>query len=233
MKISDFFSAGKVNNANLKSFAKPFVALILVVILGILFINIGISRVRTKMAEHKAALEVESQLASKLSGLEGSGIGSLENANKLVIALPDKNSVMIMISQVKRLALEKGITVGKLEISGMSGDPALSSIQLITEIQGQDLEVLMEFLNEIPHQAPVSSIYGVRLINRGEGLYGGNVELTVFWSGFPQTIPSVSDPAVSLTEPEEAILKAISELREPEFTDLKPNPLFDRPEPFN
>ena len=45
----------------------------------------------------------------------------VERANKLVIALPDKNPAVVMITQVKELAKEKGVEIKRFETKSKMG----------------------------------------------------------------------------------------------------------------
>lgn len=233
MKISDFISGGKVNSPNIKTLTKPILGILIIFILLVLLFKFGFSKIRMLIGEYKTANEVETMLASKLSQLASDNQTSLENANKLVIALPEKNSAMVMISQMKRLAFEKNLTLGKLEISGLRNTESLNSVQLTAEVSALDLANLLDYFRNLLNLAPVSSVFEVKISSENGSKLGGSVELSVYWSDFPLTIPAVREPVTSLSDSELSVLQSISNLREPEYQVLEPLTQPDRVEPFN
>ncbi len=233
MDISNFFSGGKINKANVKTFLGPLISIIIVFLLGLLLIKSGVSKISAQVAFYNAAKNEEAALATKLSNLQGSSLGSLEAANQLVVALPEKNSVMITISQVKKLAAEKNTTIAKFEISGLGSVADMASIQLLTQINTPDLPSLVAYLQGVPELAPILAINSVKMVGQGGGTFSGLVEASVYWAAFPQTIPSVREPMAGLTPEEQGIVDAVSALRAPDFQIIDPTEQAERPEPFN
>lgn len=233
MQLSDFITGGKINSINFKVFVKPFLVMLFIFILFIFLLNSGVAKIKLQIANYDSSRKTEEMLATKLAILtEGSKI-ALENSNKLVIALPEKNSVMVMISQLKRLAPEKDITIGKLEISGLRTENNLNSIELQVDFNVNGLFSLVEFLKELPNMAPVSSVFAVKINDIEGGKFTGKMDILVYWSDFPATIPGVREPTVNLSESEMAALQLISKLREPEYQILESTGETDRAEPFN
>lgn len=222
----------KFNSANLKVSAKPIVTLVLIVIIGIVVLKLGISKVTASNQSLKDKKSEELMLGEKLDGLKKNPLGSLESANSLVVALPEKNPIMAMISQIKRFSIEEDISVGKLEVSNVSSDADMNSVQLAVGLSSNDLARLLNFVNKIPEFAPVSNIYEVKVGPVGTDSFQALLSMNVFWSKFPETIPSVSDPVKVLTEDETKILEAISRLIAPEYQTLDPISPVERPNPF-
>jgi hypothetical protein len=233
MQLSDFITGGRLNSTNLKTFVRPFFAAVVVLILFVTLLNVGISKIRLQLSELNSARQSEEALSTKLSKLKDGTQMALENTNKLVVALPQKNPVMVMISQIKRIAIEKNITVGKFEISGLRSENNLNSIELQAQLEAPDINSLMEYMKELPKMAPVSSVFGVKIVSSPENKFEGDLELTVYWSDFPSTIPAVREPVTSLSQSELNALEVISNLREPEYQILEPSTQGDRLEPFN
>lgn len=233
MQLTDFISGGKINRTNLKTFTKPFLIMVFIFILFVVLFRTGTTKITKQVAEYKNSKKTEETLSIKLSKLTEGADVALENTNKLVVALPQRNSVMIMISQIKRLAAEKNLIIGKLEISGLSVENELNSIQLQVQIDSPDIVSIMDYLKELPKISPVSSVFGIKISNLDGSHFIAKVELTVFWSDFPTTIPAVREPVFSLSESELKAMEIISNLREPEYQIMEPSTQSERTEPFN
>lgn len=230
MKLSDI--AGIIS-ANSKLVAGPLVLGVILILLFVVGIRSGITQIlalRTKVEELKVE---ENTLSQKLSFLETSKDSALTLADLSVIAIPPDNPALIIISQVKKLAGEKGVIIENIKSTQTVQEEGseLGNVELELSVNGP-ITNLMELLKSFKSVTPIISVSSVKL-NQGDTIADAKVLIYGYFSPFPETLPSITSPLNELTAEEKDILAKLSSYSQPTFTEVTPSGPYERADVFN
>ncbi len=226
-------------NVNEKSFLPPGAKALLVpvglfflaAILLIVVYQIGISRINSQKAKLQKAERNENILNQKQQVLQSIESEVLAYADAVSVAMPDKNSSLTVISQLKSIAEENGVSLNNVEVTNPSKDKnGLSKTILSLEVEGVLVQVL-SFLSEMGNFAPLSTIDKADLTQAG-GVIRATVDLAVYWAPLPTKLPAISEAVNELSADESALIIEFSNLKQPTFTEVLPDLPSERVDPF-
>lgn len=217
-------------NPNVRIILKPFIVIGVVVILAFYLVKEGYFRVSGQISEFKKTQNERNILFNKANTLKEIGNARLDPDNKTLIALPAENPVMLVMSQLKTWSSASLLTLNKLELSPGLGSE-LNSIIVKANFSSGDLKSIYDFLYRIPRLSPLTTLKSV-VVDTERGVYTLGLELSVYWSSFPKTIPAVNEPIRVLTNEELEVIERVSQLSPPSFTSLQPNFSGTRENPF-
>lgn len=212
------------------------IPLFVVVILAIVILGVGnmaYSRFTTQYSDLEQARTEEEELQVKLSLLSEVETESLDASNRSLVALPEKNPGLFMLSQVKALADKYQLTIVESRVdsdNAYKGD--LTRAQVKVSVEDGDVVAYTNFLKELPTLAPLSSLESVTIERSTNGDTLMEAGLYVYWSPLPTTLPALTEPLKALSPSDEAILAELSNLKVPSFTVLNPTDPTDRENPF-
>jgi hypothetical protein len=215
-------------NKNIISSTLPLVVTILLfIIVG----KFGIGRIQSLRAQISQAEIDKATLSQKLSTLESLSSVVGTGSQSATSALPEKNSALLELSQLRAIASQNGVIISNLKSGAeakSSGD--LSKASLTFDVTGARVGVIT-FLDSIQKSAPISIIDRIRL-NEVGGETHATLTVSSFSALFPKSIPSVSGSVSDLTQAEIATLKSISSLIQPQFVELPVGESGGKPDPF-
>jgi Tfp pilus assembly protein PilO len=222
----------EITFANLKVLAVPLILLAAVAALSFFGGRFVWSQLGRLRQEVKLAQKNEQVLQAKVNLLQSLQGSIAIQSSGLVQALPEKNSSVTAISQIKLLASESGLLVSNLLVGGeIASDKAgLSRAEVKFEVEGAKPTVV-SFLKQISQFAPITSLEDVR-INDVSGVARATVTLSAYWSGYPDKLPAIAEPLETLTAEEQDLISEVLGLREPIFVNLSPSVPLPRPNPF-
>lgn len=218
-------------NRILTIFLFPTLTLIGLVVLFVFVFKVGFSQIRIQSLKIVSLSKEENLLFAKESLLREIQEAALSQAEVATRALPEKNPVISMISQLKNLAAEKGILLANLKVGNQSKDSQLSRILLDFDAEGSFLAVL-GFVKSIENLSPISSIEKMKIVN-SSGFTRASVSLRVYWSPFPTQIPSVAEPVRELSQEEKDLIIALAQLRQEQAIQVTALPPSARVDPFS
>src|SRR3989344_5390898 len=217
---------------NVRVLIGPTAFLGALVILSVIALRVGVSRVvflRTQVAESK---NEERHLTEKLEVLKSSEASALPLADLSLIAVPSDNPALTIISQVKALASQKGIAITSFEAkqaSSVEEDISKTEIELVL---AGEMRSLLDFLQALKTISPLVTLDQTTL-RQESGAARVDVLLLGNFASLPQTIPSLSSPFNELTAEEKDILAKISSYSQPQFTEVLPSGPYERTDLFN
>lgn len=145
-----------------------------------------------------------------------------DNLNKVNRALPFEKDVITPLVNLKVLAGQNAISLGKIELSpGLISTPEgqapksqpgsnFPSVSFKLRAEGS-LGSLLSFLTDIKKTAPTLGIKTLNLTGKG-GSYQGDLGIEVFWYSSPPSIGKISDPLPTLSSQDQETLAKISQL---------------------
>lgn len=203
---------------NLLSSTLPLLAAI---VLFIVVTKFGVGRVIELRQEISQANIDKNALTQKLSTLQNLGSNLSANSEASSVALPDKNPALIVLSQIKNLAVQNVVSVSNIKTSSsVSPNTNLSSADLSFDVVGP-FPAIFSFLSGIHKIAPITIVDRVRMNETGQTATAA-VTVSSFWSALPTQIPAVDQPVNTLTSDEQTILTSVSTLVPPQFSELSP-----------
>jgi len=198
------------------------VPLIIAVILLLVVGKFGISKISEVKNDINKTKVDQTILTQKLKLLQVLDKIVKTNGGVVFTALPDKNSSLIVISQLKLMAIKSGILVsGVKSSSALSVLPGINEAGITFSVFGSR-EKVFEFIKIISNIAPVSHVVKISLT---EEIGGTRADLNVktYWTDLPKNIPAIKTPITDLSTTERESLSRISTLIQPEFTTLAPS----------
>lgn len=226
-----FDARGSFLSPNIKLLGLP--ALTLVVLLGLLLfaLKTGYSKIFGQIEELESGRMTENVLEIKAETLRRIQKGILPYSETSITAMPEKNSSLWTLSQIKFLAGRHEVGMSGIEFGGASfagGGGVTISFQLAGDVQP-----VIDFLKEVKALAPVMTLDDVTFESQ-EGNVIVVTGVTTQWADLPTELPPLTKPIVDLTSNEEELLAELAKLYLPEFTVLAPSKSgSERVDPFN
>ena len=217
--------------ANVSAILIPSVYLLVSIILFVFGAKMGIAKISEQSSSLNEARKIQGVLQQKESLLRQIEPEISSQVDVLANVVPEKNPALIMISQLKNLALVSGVTITTFKIGAQNDTGVVSFVDLSYDADGA-LSSIIPFLNTVKTLAPISTIETAK-INQQGGLASANVRIRVYFAGYPTKLPSLTEAVNQLTSEEETLLDTLSGLSLPSFTTLTPQEPTVRESPFN
>jgi hypothetical protein len=215
----------------------PVLAIVVAVVLSVIVVKEAYIRISQQSTELKTMRVNETVLQQKIETLRQLGIGLLDTGDKSLIALPDKNPGLWMLSNFNNQLVDSdGILVVGIDstaVQSLRTNEEIYTSALRLEFELIDVSNLLSVLTAISNYAPLSTFEKVEIELQSEGMYEALVELNLYWSELPTFITSVRDPVNILSSKEQETLNMISNYSLPEFSSLDPVDPVERENPFN
>ncbi len=219
--------------ANIRIFVMPTLFLIILVVLFTFSIRLGFKELSSQRQEIEKLQKDENILREKESLLRNLESSILPQADSALIALPEKNPALTVISQLKNLALQKGTIIDNLKAgSPQEEEGGLSKIDITFDIDGTFFSIF-DFATSVKNIAPIAGLQRLELSDAGAGGSRATISVRSYWASFPEKIPTVSEPVKGLVEKDQEILSLFATLTPPSFIEISPIAPGFRADPFN
>lgn len=214
----------------IQAFALSAGPLLAAIVLFIAVGNFGISKisdVRSQLAKAQADKNIYSQKANLLQSLGSTVLTSSETA---AVALPDSNTALAVLSQLKSLGASNGVAISNIKTSAAFKDlSGLSRVDVTFDALGTNPQII-GYLSSVSTIAPISVVDKVK-INTSGGVTTANVTVKSFWAALPATLPQLNQTLTGLTPEEQDTLNTVNTLVPPIFSQLQPTSA-GRADPF-
>jgi hypothetical protein len=218
--------------ADIKTLLASLLPLLASVLVFVVILKFGfgkISEVRLKVNDAKKNQTV---LTQKLDVLNEVSADILTSSSISSVALPEANPSLSVISQLRRLAVERAINLTNIKTSAEIPDKSgLKRVDVTFDVEGPRVLVL-DFFSGIEKFAPISMVEKVKL-NEVGGSTRGSVVVKSFWAELPKKLPSLTEKLNDLTNDERATLGDIAALTQPSFVSVPPSDVSGRSDPFS
>lgn len=224
----------RVFNPNISLLLKPLVILSVTIVLLSYSIKTGYTKVFAQINEYKKAQQSQNDLNEKIKTLKEVKQGVLGQGDKTILALPEKNPTIWLLSQLKTNAQEVGVDFGSVDLLGASEEDGVKKVNIEVTVLGSDFHSLLTFLSNIAKFAPITTISSATFAKASvKDNISLKIDLFTYWASLPKVLPPISEPIAGLTDKEKETLSRIADLRNPTFTILEPLAPTERTEPFN
>lgn len=203
---------------NVATILKAILPLFIVITLFLIIGKFGfgkITEIRNKIASAQSDKQV---LTQKLDILKNIEVNGEKFSNIAVSALPETNSSLAVISQIKILSGKVGLIVSEIKSGSPGTNPSgLSFVNISFKVMGQR-EQIESFITDISSIAPITIVDKIKISESSPGISTGNISIKSFWAPFPTKIPGVDKAIPDLTSQEQKTLQGLNELTQPIFT---------------
>lgn len=219
---------------DLKPLGVPVASLLGIIAASFIVYRITSNQVNSLMGEIKTAKKNNTILDEKINVLSQFSANTDESTIQAINAgIPENNSSLMMLAQIKSLASGFGLNLTNLTVSTPIKEKGsdLFRVDLQFDLDGS-FEQIIPFLAQLKSYAPVNNIQEVEFVSGTESARG-TITITVYYAELPQKIPAITDPVVELNAKEMEILSLLEGLGSPVFVDQEPtNPDLLRTNPF-
>jgi hypothetical protein len=223
MKINAFGQSTTLTiSPTIKLLALPAISILLSVLMTVLVITNGFTRLRAQMDALSGARANEEILQQKVDILRSLSSTLLERSDRTLTAVPSQNPVLWYLSTLRQMTSKHSVLIDRINISLAEGkDGPSGQVRIALGIKGEEQNVL-DFALELSEITPLTNLSGVEM-DDGGGLVEATVNISSAWYGQPESIPAVSESISDLTDSERVLLEKLFNLSQPVFTSLDPS----------
>jgi len=216
-----------------KVLVTPVILVVLLIILFSLVLKTGVTKLMSLNKSLAESKKEEIALSEKLSILNTSKESALSLADLSVVAIPQENPALVLISQFKKLATERGLALNSI-------DSKPGSVISTEEIVNEEIEFnldgpiasIFDFLKSLQKISPLVTLHEVK-ISQTQAVARSKVTAYAYYAAFPEVLPSISTPLSQLSAEEKDILAKISSFSQPTFSEISPSGPYQRSDLFN
>jgi len=205
---------------NILTIIKTLAPLVVVIVLFMIVGQFGfgkITDIRNQIEATKSDQKILTQKLDILRKIEDTGE---QSSNLVVVALPDSNPSLFVVSQIKLLAGKNGLTIGGLKASSPAvGTTGLSTVNISFTLAGSRSQI-ESFIKGVSSFAPITIVDRIKINESGPGISMGGITLKSFWAAFPTKIPAVSQALADFTPAEQQTLQDLRSLTLPIFSQV-------------
>lgn len=219
--------------ANIKMLIVPISAIVILTIISFVFAGVILGKINAINSDLESASKTKNILETKISSLTQISDESLTNITETVnLALPEKNSALMSVSQLKSMAAEGSLILENVKVGSEIKDTGgVSHVDLAFDVEGPTQGVI-SYLKQISSIAPINNLSKFKL-SSNESSVRASVTTLSYWASLPKTIPSVESPFEPFTADEQKLIDQITGLRKPLFLKLNPGGDSGRVDPFS
>ena len=208
--------------ASVKQTLVAIMPLFVVTVLFVFVGNFGIGKISDLRGKITQAENDQATLTQKLGLLRTLSATAATSISAVTSALPDTNSSLSVISQLKSVALLNGVALTSIKSNiGPTSGSGLNEADVSFNADGTRAQ-LITFLDSISGISPITVLDKVKLLESA-GTDRAGVNVKSFWVSLPKTIPAVTQPITDLSSAEKATLTKISGLIQPTFNQVAPS----------
>ena len=223
-----------------KPVALPIGIIAVVIVLAFVAGNIIIQRIGSIRSEISRLESSNNLLNTRLKTLQEIPVEITESIQIVSRALPPENPAILIAKQIRDIALENDLVIQKMNITrnsaAVSESPDdIANIEINFDATGTlaEIGILIDSLKNI---SPIVNLSSVELQRKlQDNTVDATLFLTAFSSGFPETLPSITEPISELSQGEMATLEELKVFRQPALGDSQITPVAPdagRPSPF-
>lgn len=203
-------------------------ALILIFVIGL---KVGLGQVDQRRSNLTSLQKNKEILTAKRDLLTNIAPQVASQAGLVTAALPGRNPALLVISQIKKLAVAKGIAITGLKVGASAETKSkAAAVEVSLDLVGPVVSVF-DLINGIKKIAPISHIDKVELNLSGTDVQS-SLQVKAYWAPFPTKLPALTQPISGLTKAEETLLETLADLTLPAFVTLAPSGPVENPNPF-
>lgn len=180
-----------------------------------------LSRVSPLTEEINVSEGQQDALSQKLSALTQINPSDLSKSEAAYIALPPQNPSATVIAQLKKLAIDRNITLDTITVSGSDTDAEIASGTIEIKGEGENGNIF-SFLRDLEGLAPLINVDRTKLTSVTSDATQMQLTVHTYWAKFPEKLPAITESISGLSDEEVNVLTKLASLTPPTFTQLSP-----------
>lgn len=207
--------------ADLKTLLIATLPLLGTVLVAVFIFKFGLGKISDIRSKVTVSKKNESVLNQKLNLLTSISDSALAYSTLTSNALPESNSALATISQIKKLAVQHSVSVSNIKTSTELSDKiGVKKMDISFDVTGPRPSVL-SFVATIKSFTPIVTLEKVKSTETG-GVMRGEVAVKTYWAELPKKLPSLTEKINDLTSAEINLLTDLQSLTQPEFVEIPP-----------
>lgn len=203
-----------------KQIIKAVAPLLIVLLLFFVVGKFGISQIRSTKQQIDLMKKNEAVLTNKLKILRSISEVSASGADVSLVALPDTNPALSVISQIRLLASNNSIIIEGIKSSVPPSDNVADLTYVTTSFTAIGTkESVLSFVRAIDTIAPISIVEKMD-ISTSAGASEASIIVKTYYASLPTTIPTITQAVTDLNASEKELLSEISVLNPPVFNEF-------------
>lgn len=221
----------EISKKDLQILSIPFLLLVVLVVLVFISYKVLFPRIQKERDDLLSNKNNEETLTQKQKVLSSFSSQAETYVGPTVVAVPEQNSSLMMVSQIKNLAATRLLSLSNLKIGALIPDKnGLSKVQLQFDLDG-DLLQSTAFVRDLEGVAPIANIEKIK-VSQVTDISRVTVGVNVYSAPFPTKLPALTEAVTDLTDKEKETLAKITNLIQPVFSQISPLAPQSRPNPF-
>lgn len=221
----------KILNPNVKILFLPTTIIIVLSVIIYISLSKGYLQINQKWEELKGMQSTQGILEHKVEVLRSVQQGILGNAETTLIVLPEDNSVLFSISQIKKF-LPQEAQITSIDVNSAEDDNNVKRTKITLDVDFLNVGDITGYVRHVRDAAPLTSVDGIKLSD-SQGLKKVEITFFAYWSEFPEKVPPITKPIVELNDSDQKLLFSLLNYEAPEFTTIEVGQTTDRQNPFN
>lgn len=210
----------------------PIVSFAILIVLIIVITRVGITKIIAQRSSLGSLQKEENSLKEKQLLLSQVDPSVLSSTNGILSALPEKNPILSVISQLKTLAGENALSLSSLKASTPSvKDGEIGKIDINFDVEG-GMQSVLDFAKSITQVSPIMTIQKTT-ISQSAGAARASMAVRAYWASLPNTLPALTEPVSLIQTEERSLFAQVLELRSPTLLEVAPESEQKRDDPFN
>lgn len=207
--------------AKIKTLLMPILGLAVLIACFAIVARLLLSRVSPLSQEINTSQAQQDILSQKLAALTQINPQDLSKSEAAYIALPAQNPSATVISQLKKLAIDRNIILDTITVSGSSNETEISNGTIEIKAQGEN-GAIFSYLRDLETLAPLINVERTKLSSVTGESTQMQLSIRTYWSKFPEKLPAISESIAGLSDEEVNVLTKLASLTPPTFTQLSP-----------
>lgn len=221
----------EISKKDLQTLSIPFLLVFVLAVLLFVSYKILFPRIQNEKSDLAKNKQDEQVLTKKQQVLSSFSSEASSYVGSSVVAVPEKNSALIMISQIKKIVQVRLLAMNNLQIGSLVPEKnGLYKVQLQFDLDG-DLLQSTAFIKDVENVAPIANINKIK-VSQTSGTSRMTVSINVYSAPYPKTLPAITEAESDFTDKEKATLAKLTNLVQPAFSEVTPNSPQQRPNPF-
>lgn len=217
-----------------KRFASSLVIVMVASVLLVFVVLLGKDIIISEWNKYKNNQNNKVIFESKKEVLSNVSSQVFNKSELVAIAMPDKNPVLWVISQLKNyLSENSNVLIKSLAVDiGEKNLTDINTLLVRIEIEAKDISGVLSMIDYLQKVLPITKVSDVST-EIGDLNVKSKVIILVYWSEYPTKLTNITESISSINQDEMEILNFVAQLKPPVFKVLSPSVPSIRENPFN
>lgn len=219
---------------NLKLVLAPTLTIIFMSFIFFYLINYYVPQIKLKYSKLNESKIMVNTLTERVELLKVFRDGVLDDkSEQIYTVLPDKNSSAFLITQLRQDLERENLKLSSVDVVAESGENDIKKTSVTYEFESDNFTKPLALALALKDTAPVSTVEEIKVTKDVSNKINTELKTFIYWADLPESLPSLSEPVVKLSNEDQQILDRVLRYRFPSLDDVRPELNASRKNPFN